>query len=91
MRPRTLCTTPACGLAIGHLPPELEGTIPTADRESHEGTLLSVTGHFDDPRSTECSLTPTADGYPTVDPGNAALWCRQRFVVDAVEIVDADG
>ena len=76
--------------AFLHLPPELEGTIPTSDREGFEGTLLSVTGHFDDPRSSGCSLIPVADGYPAVDRMNAELWCRQRFVVDAVEIVEPE-
>ncbi len=74
-----------------HLPPELQGTIPTSDREAHEGTLLSVTGHFDDPRSSGCTHVPLADGYPMVEPRNAELWCRQGFVVDAVEIVEPEG
>jgi hypothetical protein len=73
-----------------HLPPELEGTIPTSDREGFEGTLLEVTGHFDDPRSSGCRLTPGADGYPPVSAANAELLCRQRFVVDAVRIVEPE-
>jgi hypothetical protein len=73
-----------------HLPPELEGTIPTSDREGFEGTLLSVVGHFHDSRSSGCSLVPLAEGHPPVEPRNADLWCRQRFVVDAVEIVEPE-
>jgi hypothetical protein len=73
-----------------HLPPDLEGTIPTSDREGFEGTLLEVTGHFDDPRSSGCTLTPVADGYPPVSAANARLLCRQRFVVDAVVVVEPE-
>lgn len=95
--PSSLVLSSAIGPAVTgfsvslHLPPELEGTIPTSDREGHEGTLLSVTGHFDDPRASGCSLVPVAEGHPPVEPRNAELWCRQRFVVDAVEIVEPEG
>jgi hypothetical protein len=71
-----------------HVPPDLEIDIPTSDREAHEGTLLRVTGHLDDPASTECQRTPIAAPYPAVDDELSELWCRQRFVVDSVEIVD---
>lgn len=73
-----------------YLPPDLEGTIPTSDRDGFEGTLLEVTGHFADPRSSGCTLTPVADGYPPVSAANAELFCQQRFVVDAVEIVEPE-
>jgi hypothetical protein len=73
-----------------YLPPDLEGTIPTSDREGFDGTLLEVTGHFDDPRSSGCTLTPAAGGDPPVSPANAQLLCRQRFVVDAVVVVEPE-
>ena len=73
-----------------HLPPDLEGTIPTSDRDGAYGTLIEVTGHFDDPRSSGCTLTPVADGHPLVSPANAEMLCRQRFVVDAVVVVEPE-
>lgn len=73
-----------------HPPPDIEGTIPMSDREGFDGTLLEVTGHFDDPRSSGCTLTPVADGYPPVSAANAQLLCRQRFVVDAVVVVEPE-
>jgi hypothetical protein len=77
------------GIAVPiHLPPDWESPIPMSDREGHEGTLLRVTGHLDDPASADCVRTPLFEPYPSVDDGLSELWCRQRFVVDSVEIVD---
>jgi len=73
-----------------HVPPDLEVNIPTSDREGHEGTLLRVTGHLDDPASSDCQRTPLAAPYPVLDAELSERWCRQRFVVDSVEIVDPE-
>jgi hypothetical protein len=73
-----------------HLPPDLEDDVPMSDREGHEGTPLRVTGHFDDPASSECDRRPVANSYPALEPGLSERWCRQRFVVDSVEVIDPE-
>jgi hypothetical protein len=79
------------GISVwAHVPPDLEVDIPTSDREAHEGTLLRITGHLDDPASAECQRTPRAAPYPELDDLLSERWCRQRFVVDTVEIIDPE-
>lgn len=80
------------GFSVGlHVPPDLDGTIPTSDREAHEGTLLELTGHFDDPRSGTCTMAALMEGYPPIEANHAELWCRQQFVVDRVEVLEPAG
>ena len=74
-----------------HVPPDLELEIPTSDREAHEGTLLRITGHLDDPTSAGCQRTPRSAPYPAIEDELSELWCRQRFVVDSVEVVEPEG
>jgi hypothetical protein len=54
-----------------------------------DGTIVRVTGHFDDARSTECVVAP---GEPTqaVDPRVQDLYCRSQFVVDGIEVIGVD-
>ena len=73
-----------------HVPPDLELDIPTSDREAHEGTLLRIAGHLDDPASASCVRTRLVEPYPPVNDELSEQWCRQRFVVDSVEIVDPE-
>ena len=50
------------------------------------GTLLQVSGHFDDPASSTC--TATASFEPSaVDPDFLVLYCRERFVVDELAAI----
>lgn len=76
------------GISVwAHVPPDLEVEIPTSDRDAHEGNLLRIMGHLDDPASADCTRTPLIEPYPTVGDNLSELWCRQRFVVDSVETV----
>jgi hypothetical protein len=52
-----------------------------------EGSIVRVTGHFNDAAATTCVITGTAD---PVDPEAAVLGCREAFVVDAFEITGTD-
>lgn len=48
------------------------------------GTLVRVTGHFDDPRAADCRRTPQRPRFPVEPPEVQTLWCRQRFVVTSI-------
>lgn len=69
---------------FAHLPADREFTIPTSDRDGHDGVLLRITGHFVDPASGSCDRVPLKDGYPPMDQRLNEIWCRQQLVVDAV-------
>jgi hypothetical protein len=55
------------------------------------GSIVRVTGHFSDPASTTCTIS-TFDGgrAVAVDPRTAELFCRDQFVLDAVEVIGTD-
>jgi hypothetical protein len=71
-----------------HIPPDRDLTIPMSERDGFEGVLLAVTGHYADARAGTCELVPIADGYPELDDDLEERSCAQRFVVDAVEVID---
>jgi hypothetical protein len=50
---------------------------------------LEVRGHFDDPASAGCLRTPLHPEFGPISAEDAALWCRQQFVIDAVAIAEA--
>lgn len=56
-----------------HLPPEI--SLPAQDQ------WVRIVGRFDDPRSSTCNRRSLVEGLADLGPGNAALWCRQQFVV----------
>jgi hypothetical protein len=62
--------------------PESELEIPA------EGSTVRVTGHFSDPASTTCRIA--ISDLMAVDPMIAELRCRERFVVDAFEVIGTD-
>jgi hypothetical protein len=60
------------------------------------GSIVRVTGHFDDPAAQTCrmSVSPlfgmgAASAVP-LDPAVAILICRQEFVVDAFQVLGMD-
>jgi hypothetical protein len=71
-----------------HVPPDLEVPIPMSDRDANEGIRLAIIGHYDDPASSACRRAPLDDHYPPMDAAFSELWCRQRFVVDSVDVID---
>ena len=67
-----------------HFPPAL--VAPAA------GSILRVTGHFDDSRAGECQIAEpdpnNPDGSPVPIPETEAIqYCRERFVVDSFEVL----
>lgn len=56
------------------------------------GSILRVTGHFNDERSTTCTITPGPElGDIAAVSAEAAQWyCRERFVVESWEVIGTD-
>jgi hypothetical protein len=50
------------------------------------GDLIRVTGHFDDPLAGSCTATAAAE-VRTIDPAFLELFCREKFVVTALEVI----
>jgi hypothetical protein len=67
-------------------PPELPQVLPEG-----AGSILRVTGHFNDARSVDCVVAPGEPGQERVANDLAAEWyCREQFVVDAWEVIGTD-
>ena len=62
---------------------------PDGPAQPDEGTIVRVTGHFDDPRSSECVIGP-GEPNQVVHPTVQELYCRSHFVVDSVEVIGVD-
>ena len=73
-----------------HLSPYVSLNIPTSEREAHDGFLLRVTGHVGDRDSVDCTRIPLIEAYPPIDDELSETWCRQRFGVDRVDLVEPD-
>ena len=55
------------------------------------GSIVRVTVHVDDARSTRCTMTEGIGADATrIDDRTAVLYCRERFVVDSIEILGMD-
>jgi len=69
------------------------GSLPLGIPESLAGTavergdVIRISGHFDDPASSTCTATPPGDFPSIVDPAFLALFCRERFAVDGIEVI----
>ena len=66
--------------------PELPQVAP-----EQAGSILRVTGHFNDPGAVDCVVAPGDPGQERVANDLAAEWyCREQFVVDAWEVIGTD-
>jgi hypothetical protein len=55
------------------------------------GSIVRVTVHVDDPRSTRCTMTEGDGADATkIDDRTAVLYCREQFVVDSYEVLGTD-
>jgi hypothetical protein len=66
---------------------------PDGPARPTDGSIIRVTVHLDDPRSTNCSIKLADDnGNPTivVDPSTAVLFCRERLVVESYHVIGTD-
>jgi hypothetical protein len=52
-----------------------------------EGTLVEITGHFNDPVSPDCRIIPSLVGAELPPVSDAAAGCRQAFVVTSFKVV----
>ncbi len=52
------------------------------------GALVQATGHFNDPLSSTCQVTPKpGSSAPPLDPAKVVTSCQQSFVVTAVSVI----
>lgn len=65
---------------------------PSGPPRPEAGSIIRVTVHVDDQRSTKCSITDSdgAGGTVVVDERTAVLFCRERLVVDSYEVIGTD-
>ena len=77
----------------------LAGSLVSIDTDAYgelylvflSGSILRVTGHFNDARSVDCVVAPGDPGQERVANDLAAEWyCREQFVVDAWEVIGTD-
>jgi hypothetical protein len=65
---------------------------PSGPAAPTPGSIIRVTVHVDDARSTRCRIQEAGDGdtLVPVDPATAALFCREQLVVDSYEVLGMD-
>lgn len=67
------------------VPPEMQAIA------GNEGSILRVTGHFDDSRAVGCVVAPGEPGSERPAFAAAAeLYCREQFVVESWEVIGTD-
>jgi len=52
-----------------------------------EGTMVDVTGHFNDPVSPDCRILPSLGSQELPPPSDGEAGCRQAFVVTGIKVV----
>jgi hypothetical protein len=60
-----------------HFPPTIDITGLASE--------VNLRGHFDDPMAGECVRAAAVEVWPDQSALESQLWCRQQFVVEAVE------
>lgn len=53
------------------------------------GSIVSVTGHFDDGAAAGCEVAPGEEPTP-IKAEVAVLYCREQFVVESLEVTGTD-
>jgi hypothetical protein len=73
-----------------HLGPFMTYWSPDGPARPDAGSIVRITGHFDDPAAEGCRVAP-GDPEPTdIDPVVGELYCRSHFVVEGVEVIGVD-
>jgi hypothetical protein len=62
---------------------------PGGPEQPPPGTIVRVTGHFDDAAARGCTVSPGEPPSP-VDARTAELYCREQFVVEILEVIGTD-
>ena len=65
---------------------------PGGPARPEAGSIIRVTVHVDDARSTRCSIKEGGEGdaLVPVDPATALLFCREQLVVDSYDVLGTD-
>jgi hypothetical protein len=65
---------------------------PVGPEPPAAGSIIRVTVHIDDERSSRCEMTGIDSNGASVriDARTAVLWCRERLVVDSYEVIGTD-
>jgi hypothetical protein len=66
---------------------------PDGPPQPADGSIIRVTVHVDDPRSTKCSIAlADSSGAPTIeiDARTSVLLCREQLVVESYDITGTD-
>jgi hypothetical protein len=65
---------------------------PSGPARPAAGSIIRVTVHVDDARSTRCTMAELGEGDTLIplDPATALLFCREQLVVDSYELLGTD-
>jgi hypothetical protein len=65
---------------------------PSGPARPAAGSIIRVTAHVDDPRSTRCTMAELGEGDSLipVDAATAVLFCREQLVVDTYAVLGTD-
>ena len=76
---------------LGVGPIQLAWRAGTRPAEEDRGSILRVTGQFNDPRSADCAFqVGSQPQYFRVDELSAEWYCREIFVVSSWEVIGRD-
>lgn len=73
-----------------HLGPFLTYWSPDGPERPDAGSIVRITGHFDDPAADGCRVAPGDPEPRDLDPVVGELYCRSHFVVESVEVLGTD-
>lgn len=62
---------------------------PSGPDQPPHGSIVRVTGHFDDAAARGCTVSPGEPPTP-VDARTDELYCREQFVVEILEVIGTD-
>jgi hypothetical protein len=62
---------------------------PDGPAQPADGSIVRVTGHFDDARSSTCEVATGDQNHPA-HPEVQELFCSSKFVVETIEVLGAD-
>ena len=60
---------------------------PNGPEAPEDGTIIRVTGHFDDAASAECEIAQGEPDPQLVDQVQSELYCSTQFVVEGYEVL----
>jgi hypothetical protein len=73
----------------GYVGPFVLRFAPNGPERPEAGSIIRVTGHFDDAAAADCVVKPGVE-KTTIDPVVENLFCREKFVVESYEVIGFD-